>query len=159
VSGAECRGERDEGEESACDGVPRQESKCEAPGNVPKGLRHRSLANLGLTGSQPKRVARTAGFVSGLQAALILAANCGRMTGKPEVIRRRTLDRIGGFPPARREIVPKSACGKGSPHVASIPSGRRLGNGYPPRERGEKTGSTARELANSGTSAIALAST
>lgn len=49
-------------------------------GNVPKGLRHRSLANWDLNGSQPKRVAQTAGLVSGLQAALILAADCGRMT-------------------------------------------------------------------------------
>jgi len=31
------------------------------------------------------------------------------MTGKPEVIRRRTLDRNGGFRRTRREVVPKSA--------------------------------------------------
>jgi hypothetical protein len=74
--GAECRGERDQGE-GACGGVPRQESKCEAHGDVPKGLRHRSLANLGLTGSQPKRVARTARLVGGLQAALILPPIAG----------------------------------------------------------------------------------
>jgi hypothetical protein len=31
------------------------------------------------------------------------------MTGKPEVIRKRTLDRIGGFRPAKRDVVQKSA--------------------------------------------------
>src|ERR1035441_346746 len=33
------------------------------------------------------------------------------MTDKREVIRRRTLDRIDGFRPATREVVPKSASG------------------------------------------------
>jgi hypothetical protein len=36
-------------------------------------------------------------------------ANRVCIAGKPEVIRRRTLDRIGGFRPAIREVVQKSA--------------------------------------------------
>jgi hypothetical protein len=42
-------------------------------------------------------------------SALIATVDCGRMTRYAEVIRRRTLDRFGGFRPTRREVVQKSA--------------------------------------------------
>src|ERR1700680_3526152 len=59
--------------------------------------------------------------------------DCGRMTGKPEVIRRRTLDRIGGFRPARREVVQTSASRRGDlPEarlwtVSGLPTNHELG--------------------------------
>jgi hypothetical protein len=57
-------------------------------GSNPDGHRSGSLREVGFTGDD---------------------RDCSRLKGKPEVIRKRTLDSIGGFQPARRDVVQKSA--------------------------------------------------
>jgi hypothetical protein len=56
-----------------------------------------------------------------------------RLTGKPEVIRKRTLDRIGGFRPAKRDVVQKSASRR-SPLISSKRVSRAFVDHDPDRE-------------------------